>query len=121
MKVTGSVKRIFPTQQVSEKFRKKEFVISTQDQYPQDVIFQLSQDKTDLLAGVSEGDIIEIDFNLRGREWINPQGEIKYFNTLDAWNIALQTRVQKESVPVAKKQQPQQEVNVPIKDDDLPF
>ena len=87
-KLAGTVKVVNPTVQVSEKFSKREFVVSdTSGMYPQDILFQLTQDKCTLLDGVNVNDQIEVSFNLRGREWTNPQGEVKYFNSLDAWRI----------------------------------
>jgi hypothetical protein len=87
-KLSGTVKVVNPTVQVSEKFSKREFVVSdTSGMYPQDILFQLTQDKCTLLDGVNVNDTIEVSFNLRGREWTNPQGEVKYFNSLDAWRI----------------------------------
>jgi hypothetical protein len=87
-KLAGTVKVVNPTVQVSEKFSKREFVVSdTSGMYPQDILFQLTQDKCTLLDGVHVNDQIEVSFNLRGREWTNPQGEVKYFNSLDAWRI----------------------------------
>eukprot|EP01041_Mallomonas_annulata_P030605 gene30605-52780_t len=50
-------------------------------------MFQLTQDKCSLADGVNTNDQIEVSFNLRGREWTSPQGEVKYFNTLEAWRI----------------------------------
>lgn len=85
---TGVLKVKNNTVQVSEKFSKREFVVTdTSSQYPQDVIFQLTQDKCSLLDTVELNEQITVSFNLRGREWINPQGEAKYFNSLDAWRI----------------------------------
>ena len=55
--------------------------------YPQDIMFQAAQDKCSMLDGFNENDQVEVSFNLRGREWTSPQGEVKYFNTLDAWRI----------------------------------
>lgn len=87
-KLTGTVKVIKDTVQVTEKFAKREFVISeTSSMYPQDISFQAAQDKCSMLDGVTEGEQVEVSFNLRGREWTSPQGEVKYFNTLDAWRI----------------------------------
>ncbi len=79
---------INPTVQVSDRFSKREFVVSdTSSQYPQDILFQSTQDKCSLLDQFQVSDQIEVSFNLRGREWTSPQGEIKYFNTLEAWRI----------------------------------
>ena len=87
-KLTGTVKLIKDTVQISEKFSKREFVINdTSSMYPQDILFQAVQDKCSMVDGFSENDQVEVSFNLRGREWTSPQGEVKYFNTLDAWRI----------------------------------
>ena len=87
-KLTGTVKTVSDTVQVTEKFAKREFVIhDASSMYPQDIAFQASQDKCSMLDSISEGEQVEVSFNLRGREWVNPQGEAKYFNTLDAWRI----------------------------------
>ena len=87
-KLTGTVKLINETQQISEKFSKREFVISeTSSMYPQDILFQATQDKCSLLDSVKVQDQIEVSFNLRGREWTSPTGEVKHFNTLEAWRI----------------------------------
>ena len=87
-KLTGTVKVINDTVQVTEKFSKREFVVITDGEtYPQEISFQAAQDKCSMLDGIQIGNQIEVSFNLRGREWVNPQGEAKYFNTLDAWRI----------------------------------
>ena len=87
-KLTGTVKVIKDTVQISEKFSKREFVINdTSSMYPQDILFQAVQDKCSMIDGFKENDQVEVSFNLRGREWTSPQGEVKYFNTLDAWRI----------------------------------
>ena len=88
MEVTGRLKAKFDTQVVSEKFSKREFVLTTEANtpYPQMVSFQVTQDKCSMLDQYNEGDELKIQFNLRGREWNGPQG-IKYFNTLEAWRI----------------------------------
>lgn len=85
--VKGTIKMIGETKQVSEKFKKREFVITTEGQYPQDILLEVTQDKTSLLDSISIGQTVEAHYNLRGREWVNPQGETKYFNTIDAWKI----------------------------------
>jgi hypothetical protein len=90
MQVHGILKVKFDTQVVSEKFSKREFVLTTDSTtpYPQQVSFQVTQDKCGILDRYNEGDEISVDFNLRGREWNGPQG-VKYFNTLEAWKIEL--------------------------------
>lgn len=87
-KLTGSVKMVGNTVQVSEKFSKREFVVTdASGMYPQDIMFQATQDKCNLLDGYQAGDQVDVSFNLRGREWTSPTGEVKYFNTLEAWRI----------------------------------
>ena len=88
MEVIGTLKVKFDTQRVSERFQKREFVLTTEANtpYPQHVSFQVTQDKCSLLDQYNEGDELKVQFNLRGREWNGPQG-VKYFNTLEAWRI----------------------------------
>ena len=87
-KINGIVKLIKDEEVISDKFRKREFVLTdASSMYPQDILLQLTQDKTNLVDGLSANDQIEVSFNLRGREWKSPQGEVKYFNTLEAWRI----------------------------------
>ena len=87
-KFQGKIKVINETQVISEKFKKREFVVTdTSSMYPQDVMFQSVQDKCDMLNGYAVEDQVEVSFNLRGREWTSPDGVVKYFNTLDSWRI----------------------------------
>lgn len=88
-KMKGVVKVIKPTQHVSDKFSKREFVVTdrSEEKFPQDIMFELTQDKTSLLDSVMEGQEVEVSFNLRGREWKSPQGDVKYFNTLNAFKL----------------------------------
>ena len=87
MNLEGVIKKIFEEQVITASFKKREFVITTQEQYPQDILIELTQDKTGLLNQFKEGNLVSVDINIRGREWINPEGEAKYFNTLQAWKI----------------------------------
>ena len=89
MDITGILKVKGEVQQVSEKFKKRDFVITdnSSSQYPQHVSFQLTQDKVGLIDQYQIGSEIKVHFNLRGREWTSPQGEVKYFNTLEAWRL----------------------------------
>lgn len=128
-KLNGIVKVVSPTVQVSEKFAKREFVVTdASSMYPQDIMFQLTQDKCSLGDAIQVNDQVEVSFNLRGREWTSPQGEVKYFNTLEAWRI--------DKVGAAPGAMPQggpssmsldpvnvvaAQANVEAADDDLPF
>ena len=80
---SGRLHKIFDTEQKSQTFQAREFVIeSPDDRYPQMIKFQLVQDKCDLIDGYSEGEDITVAFDLRGREWNG-----KYFTNLQAWRI----------------------------------
>ena len=113
-KVEGVLKHIGDTVTVSEKFSKREFVLTVpHDQYPQHVSFQLTQAKCDNINSFSVGQSVTVSFNLRGREWSSPQGEVKYFNTLEAWRIEVATA---QSAPEVIEALP-----IPGDDEELPF
>ena len=88
MEVIGKIKLIGEVQTFgSNGFRKREVVVTTDEQYPQMIMVEFTQDKTDLLDKYKVGQDVKISINLRGREWINPQGEAKYFNSIQGWRI----------------------------------
>lgn len=101
MEIQGKVKLIGETQTFGANgFRKREIVITTEEQYPQHIMVEFVQDKTDLLNNYQVGQDVKISINLRGREWVNPQGETKYFNSIQGWRIEnLQQESQGENVP----------------------
>jgi hypothetical protein len=87
MEVKGKIKFIGSTQQVSDKFSKREIVVTTDEQFPQHISIEFNQDKCAVLDGYNVGDNVIVGINLRGREWTNPQGDTKYFNSIQGWNI----------------------------------
>lgn len=89
MEVKGKLIEIFDTAQISDRFQKREFVLEFADnpQYPEYVKFEAVQDRVSLLDEYKVGDEVTVYFNLKGRKWTDRQGEIKYFNTLQAWRI----------------------------------
>ena len=90
MEVQGSIKIIGEVQEISATFKKRELVVSTDEQYPQTLSIEFIQDKTDLLNKFEIGQNVKVGINLRGREWENPQTkEIKYFNSIQGWRIEL--------------------------------
>ena len=90
MEVQGSIKVIGDVQEISATFKKRELVVSTDEQYPQTLSIEFIQDKTDLLNKFEIGQNVKVGINLRGREWENPQTkEIKYFNSIQGWRIEL--------------------------------
>ena len=90
MEIQGSIKLIGDVQEISSTFKKRELVVTTEEQYPQTISVEFVQDKTDLLNSFKVGQNVKVNINLRGREWENPQTkEIKYFNTIQGWRIDL--------------------------------
>jgi hypothetical protein len=90
MEIIGNIKVLNETQNLgSNGFRKRELVITTEEQYPQYILIEFIQDKCDLLNDYKVGQNVKIDINLRGKEWINPEGVTKYFNAIQGWRIAL--------------------------------
>lgn len=84
----GKLIKINDTKKVSDKFSVREFVVEeSSSQYPQLIQMQVTQDKCVLLDGFTLGQDIMINFNIKGREWTSPQGEVKYFTTLEAWKL----------------------------------
>lgn len=86
METTGKISVKMDTQIVSEKFKKKEFVLTIGDQYPQEVIFELTQDKVGLIDKFNVGDEVKAYLNLRGKRW-EKDGKVSYFNKLEVWKI----------------------------------
>ena len=88
MEISGNIKWIDNVKTyVSNGLRKREFVVTTNEQYPQNIIIEFVQDKCELLDSFEVNDIVKVNINLRGREWVNPEGETKYFNSIQAWRI----------------------------------
>ena len=125
MEVTGKIKMIDQTKEVgSGGFKKRDVVVTTDEQYPQHILVQFVQDKCDLLNNYQVGESVKIDINLRGREWTNPQGETVYFNTIQGWRIG---KAQAESAPTQAPPMPAAAAFPPAtslneeEPDDLPF
>jgi hypothetical protein len=87
MEVIGKVKVVGPEQQVTPAFKKRELVVTTDEQYPQSIMIEFVQDKSDLLNDLEIGQDVKVSINLAGREWVNPQGETKYFNSIKGWRV----------------------------------
>lgn len=89
MQVKGKIHSIGDTVNVTDTFTKRDLILEYTDNplYPQYVKFELTQERTKIIDDFQQGDDVEVTFNLRGREWISPQNEKKYFNTLDAWRV----------------------------------
>lgn len=119
MEITGKIKVLNETQSIGDNgFRKREVVITTEEQYPQHISIEFIQDKCDLLNGYVVGQEVKLDLNLRGREWINPEGIAKYFNAIQGWKIeALNS--QETTFDTLPEQEPASFLDEA--DNDLPF
>jgi len=125
MEVQGRIKMLGETQTFGGNgLRKREIVVTTEEQYPQHIMVEFIQDKCDLLNSYKVGQEVKISINLRGREWVNPQGETKYFNSIQGWRIeALQSGSTEAGLPPV----PPMDAFEPVGDlneddhDDLPF
>ena len=133
--LTGIIIEIFPSQTFNKGFRKREFVIEVGDKYPQKILFQLVQEKCDMLESYSIGDTVTVAFDVKGRDWTDKLGSVKYFTTLEAWRISGQKKSGKISVTAdagefdddafadfeSTPTKPKAETNFDWSDDDLPF
>ncbi len=124
MELQGKIKLIGETKEYGNNgFRKRELVITTQEQYPQSILVEFIQDKCDLLNNFTEGQDVKISINIRGREWTNPQGEVKYFNSIQGWRIeSLQPEMPHDLPPMPPEDafEPATDINTE-EPDDLPF
>ncbi len=111
---TGKLVKKGSTIKVSEKFQKREFVVTDgASSYPQFIQFQLTQDRCSILDNANVGDEIEIHFLLKGREWKNAQGEVKVFNSLGVFKIEVYRK--KSEIPMSE------DLSSTTYDDSLPF
>ena len=121
MEVIGKIKLINETQTFgSNGFRKRELVVTTDEQYPQMILIEFLQDKCDLLNNYQVGQDVKVSINLRGREWINPQGEAKYFNSVQGWRIENLAQAAPQNIPPADQFEPAPDLSA-NEPDDLPF
>lgn len=119
MEITARLIERFDVTTHGESFRKQEFVIETEGEYPQTIKMQAVQDKIEKIEKLTMGGIYNFHFNLRGRKWISPEGKTVYFNTIDVWRVETAEEVQDTDIT------PEQAVGTPPQTsqltDDLPF
>lgn len=126
MEVSGKIKWMDETKTYGNNgFRKREVVVTTEEQYPQHILVEFVQDKCDLLNNFQLGQSVKIGINLRGREWVNPQGETKYFNSVQGWRIEVMgapanAESEMPPMPPASAFEPASEDDKEV-EDDLPF
>lgn len=124
MNISGSIVELMDEQQVTDTFKKREFVVEFAEnpQYPEYVKFELIQDKCALLDAHKVGDKVVVHFNLKGRKWTDKEGQVKYFNSLQAWRLDAEGENQTSATDMA----PLDGLSEPgwiadDKEDDLPF
>ncbi|MBS3993402.1 MAG: DUF3127 domain-containing protein [Bacteroidetes bacterium] len=121
MEITGTIKKIGETQTFGN-FKKREVVVTTDEQYPQFLLVEFTQDKTDLLNNYNIGEPVKISINLRGREWVSPQGETKYFNSIQGWRIEkLNNTSTPPPIDTVQEFETTTDFNLSEDEDDLPF
>lgn len=126
MEVSGKAIVVSDVINVTDSFKKRELVITTDEQYPQSIMIEFNQDKCDLLNTVSIGQEVKVSINIGGRSWVNQQGETKYFNSIKGWRVEKLSDAQPQenqktpANPLAEASAPA--TNVKEEDqEDLPF
>ena len=89
MNIQGKLIEIFDTIQITETFKKREFIIqdNKNPEYPEYIKVEVIQDKVSLLDNINIGDEINVLINIKGRKWEDKEGNIKYFNSIQGWKI----------------------------------
>ena len=123
MELLGKIKLIGDTKTYGDNgFRKRELVLTTEEQYPQHILIEFIQNNCELLDNYSIGQTVRIGINIRGREWESPDQGIKYFNSIQGWRI--------ESLDDQVMDSPPEDITIEatsesksddLTEDDLPF
>ena len=133
MQVQGRIHTAFPAEQVTQRFKKREFVLELDaaSRYPQLVLFQLTGDRCAALDDFEAGETVSVEFSLRGREWKSPKGETRYFNSLEVWSIERAGDEQEKSAggggksagggPASRSGRSEDEPPPHTDDDEIPF
>ena len=123
MNISGKIKLIGETKEYgSNGFRKRELVVTTQEQYPQNILVEFIQDKCEILNSYQVREIVKIDINIRGREWTNKDNELKYFNSIQGWRIEkIEEGYDAQLPPIPTKEELSSDQESSKEPDDLPF
>jgi len=115
MELTGKLVVKYDIQSISDKFKKREFVIKTEGTYPQFITLQLVNDKCGLIDPVAVGYDLTAQININGREY-QKDGQTRYFNSIEAWKIESKAVTSSEPLPIVSP-------DLPVEDsgDNLPF
>ena len=123
MELLGKIKLIGDIKTYGDNgFRKRELVLTTEEQYPQHILIEFIQNNCELLDNYGIGQTVRIGINIRGREWESPDQGIKYFNSIQGWRIeSLDDQVMDsapEDLPIESDNSPKDD---DLTEDDLPF
>ncbi len=126
MNIKGKLLEKYEVQNVSETFRKREFIVEYTEnpQYPEFLKFELIQSNCDQIEQIPVGSDISVTFNLKGRKWTDRQGKVVYFNSLQAWRVEQEaTSPSGENIPGSEAPAPTEDwmSSGAADDDDLPF
>ena len=124
MEIIGKIKWIDETKEYgSNGFKKRELVVTTEEQYPQHILVEFIQDKCEILNSFQIANNVKIGINLKGREWTNPEGQIKYFNSVQGWRIdIIDGEISQELPPIPPPISSENiDENKTEEEDDLPF
>lgn len=118
----GVIHEIGETQQVTESFKKRDIVVvvSENPQFPEYVSLQTTQERVHIFDNLKAGEYVEVDWNLRGRPWVNKEGITTYFNSLVAWRVTPLTNTQQAKQP-DYTDIPPVDISEGDDNDDLPF
>ncbi|MFT5833013.1 MAG: single-strand DNA-binding protein [Cognaticolwellia sp.] len=124
--VTGKLHEKFAEQQISDRFKKREFVLEIEDgAYPQHIKFQLTQDRCGLIEPYQVGQDVKVSFNLKGRPYQNRENKTVYFTNIEAWRIEGAGGATNQNTPAAGNDPFPSVSDIPPTDtganDDLPF
>lgn len=123
MELKGTIKKIGNIETFASGFQKREFILLTEEQYPQAIAIQVLGNKIDIIDSFSEGESVKVGINIQGREWVSPQGETKYFNSIVAWKITRPESEQNNQQQAAQATTQSAVSDTPFEeeDDNLPF
>ena len=123
MNISGKIKLIGETKEYgTNKKKKRELVVTTQEQYPQNILVEFVQDRCEILNSYQVGELVKIDINIRGREWTNKDNEVKYFNSIQGWRIEkIEESYDAQLPPIPTKEELNSDQDSSKEPDDLPF
>ena len=123
MELLGKIKLIGDIKTYGDNgFRKRELVLTTEEQYPQHILIEFIQNNCELLDNYSIGQTVRIGINIRGREWESPDQGIKYFNSIQGWRIEkVEDEFESQLPPLPTKEDLNISDNASSEPDDLPF